>query len=247
MLLEVCCDTFESALNAEMAAADRIEFCTDLSTGGLSPSIALVTKIKEKLQIPINVLIRPRQGNFVYSDDEFQVMLHEIELFKKINIDGIVCGMLTKEGEIDIFRTKLLLERIFPLPFTFHRAIDNVKDYFAELKNLVNIGVAKVLTSGGYNSVDDGFLNIKKAHKEFGNKITIMPGGGVNINNILKFKKIGIREIHSSASKLVIDNNYLNPLLLGMGNCIENNNAYYKTADINKIKELVKLININNL
>jgi copper homeostasis protein len=242
MLLEICCDTIESAKNAELASADRIEFCSDLYSGGLTPSFALVMKLKEILTIPINILIRPRQGNFVYSDYEFQVILKDIEMFKNLNVNGFVCGTLNDKAEVNLEQTKQIIEQCYPLPLTFHRAVDNTKNYLEEMKRLFNIGVTKVLTSGAYNSVDLGFDNILVAHNSFGHKMTIMPGGGVNLNNISKFKEIGIKEIHSSASKLAVDNNYYNPELNGMGIIIDKNTAYYKTADVQNIKSMIELI-----
>jgi len=128
MILEICANSYESAVNAQIAGAHRIEICSELSVGGITPSYGLLQKIAEKISIPVHVLIRPRSGNFCYTISEFEQMKTDILLSKKMGFQGIVSGILTKNNEIDIEKTKQLIALSKPLSFTFHRAFDVVKD-----------------------------------------------------------------------------------------------------------------------
>jgi len=178
MLVEVCCNSLESALNAQKAGADRIELCCELGVGGITPSYGLIKLVKERLAIPIHVLIRPRSGHFTYSDLEFEVILNEIEVCKNIGVDGVVCGILMSDGEIDIERTKRIIENTKPLHFTFHRAFDWIKNQENALLQLERLGVDTILTSGKQINAKSGFKVLTKLNK-LAKVITIMPGGGI--------------------------------------------------------------------
>lgn len=207
MKLEICANSYQSALNAQEAGAHRIELCSELSSGGITPSYGVLKKITKDLTIETFVLIRPRSGDFIYSDDEFEIMKQNILLCKKLGIHGIVSGVLYSNNTIDISRTKELFELAKPLSFTFHRAFDLVKDPYEAITQLTNLGVERVLTSGQATTAEGGLELLRELQEKFGNKITIMAGSGITPLNVHLFKKIGLTEIHSSASSKIDANN----------------------------------------
>ena len=148
MIIEVCAESYEYALKAEKAGADRIELCKDLHLDGLTPDYESAKRTIDKLNIPVFILIRPRQGDFIYSDEEFELMKDDIIKFKEIGCKGIVSGVLNDDNSIDIERTKDLIELSRPLEFTFHRAFDVVNNPLIEIENLIEMRVDRVLTSG---------------------------------------------------------------------------------------------------
>ncbi len=199
MKLEICVTDLNSALIAEKGGADRIELCKDLRNDGLTPELETFNSIKEKLKIPIFVLIRPRAGNFVYDAAEFDLMLDQIQKFKDAGAEGIVSGILSSDDSIDESRTRQLIQKARPLPFTFHRAFDMVNDPFKAAVLLKDMGVERILTSGSETSAIDGLQSLIALKKEFGNQPIIMAGGGIRKDSILAFKINGFREVHSAA------------------------------------------------
>ncbi len=204
MKLEICANSFQSALNAQTGGADRIELCSELSVGGVTPSFGLLKKVKEHINIPIHVLIRPRSGNFVYSETEFEQMKSDIEVCKEFGFEGIVSGVLHNDHTLDEVKTRELVELSRPLSFTFHRAFDCVPDPKKSLKTLINIGVERVLTSGQKESAIEGIELLKELKQLAGKNIIILPGGGINASNAKEFQAIGIQEVHASCSKEII-------------------------------------------
>lgn len=203
MLLEICTNSYQSAKNAQDVGAHRIELCQELSVGGITPSYGLLKQVVENLNISVFVLIRPRGGNFVYSDDEFEVMKHNIQLCKNLGCNGIVSGVLNADKTMDLKRTKELVELSKPLPFTFHRAFDEVINPKEALEQLIDLGVRRVLTSGQESSAEKGLDLLKELNKIANNRIIILAGAGVNDKNASKFKTIGLQEIHTSASSII--------------------------------------------
>jgi copper homeostasis protein len=202
MKIEVCANSYESAMNAQKAGADRIELCSELAVGGITPSHGLIIKVLEELSIYVNVLIRPRSGDFTFSKAEFEVMKKDIQFCKDLDCNGIVSGVLNDDGTVDIKRTKELIDLAKPLSFTFHRAFDWVKSPLTEIEKLIEIGVDRVLTSGQETTAIKGIHLLTKLQNEANNKLVILPGGGINSSNALEFKKAGFKEIHFSATKL---------------------------------------------
>jgi len=200
MLLEICANSFRSAIHAEKAGANRIELCSELAVGGITPSFGLIKKVTKTLKIPVFVLIRPRSGNFNYSDDEFEIMKTDILQCKTLGCRGIVSGILNKNNTIDIERTKALIELSKPLPFTFHRAFDWIKNPLEAIQQLVDLGVNSVLTSGQETTAEKGINLLKKLKEKANNNIVILPGSGINAENAVLFKEAGFKEIHCSAS-----------------------------------------------
>ena len=201
MIVEVCANSYESAINAELGGANRIELCKDLHLDGLTPDDEVVIKAFNKLKIPVFILIRPRAGNFVYTNEEFGLMKSDIIKFKKLGCSGIVSGVLKKDNTIDLERTKELIELSRPIEFTFHRAFDKIIDPIKGLEELIEIGADRILTSGQEDSAIDGIKLIEKLIEIATNRIAIMPGSGVKSDNINNFKAIGANEIHGSFSK----------------------------------------------
>lgn len=238
--VEICTDTITSVINAVNGGAYRVELCTGLELGGLTPSFGFVNAAC-RTNIKVNVLVRPRPGNFVYADDEFKIICDDIIKLKELNINGIVAGILTKDGNIDIERTKNLVTLTKPIEFTFHRAFDNCRNKEKAIKDVIKTGANRVLTSGFENNVTDGIRNIIELQNNYGHLIKIMPGGGINEENAQIFLKNGISEIHLSAGKLKLDTCYKNERIGGMGSIVEKNRIGYKYSDIETIKNIVNL------
>ena len=207
MKLEVCANSFLSAKNAQEAGAHRIELCSELLVGGVTPSFGLLKKVTEELKIRTFVLIRPRSGNFIYSEMEFETMKQDIQLCKDLGCHGIVSGVLNNDNTIDFERTKVLIELSKPLSFTFHRAFDEVPDPVEALEQLIVLGSDRILTSGGAQKAVDGINLLKQLHAIARNRLIIIPGGGITSDNVTLFKKTGFQEIHASASSTLSSGN----------------------------------------
>ena len=198
MVVEVCATNFQSALNAQDAGADRIELCSELAVGGITPNYGILKKVTSDLNIPVHVLIRPRSGDFTYGDSDFEVMKQNIALCKRLKCSGIVSGVLHKDMRVDMARTKELIDLASPLTFTFHRAFDWTPDPIATAKKLAEIGVARILTSGQAISAIEGLPMLTKLKETFTG--TILAAGGINPENAVQFKAQAFEEIHLSAT-----------------------------------------------
>ena len=196
MIIEVCAESYEYALKAEKAGADRIELCKDLHLDGLTPDYETAKKTIDSLNIPVFILIRPREGDFIFSDEEFELMKRDIIKFKEMDCKGIVSGVLNNDNSIDIKRTKDLIELSRPLEFTFHRAFDIVSDPLKEIENLIRMGVDRILTSGQKNKAIEGLYLLEKLNNISKKRIVIMPGSGISNTNFKKFNSFN--EIHGS-------------------------------------------------
>ena len=196
MIIEVCAESYEYAVKAEKAGADRIELCKDLHLDGLTPNYESAKKTIDTLNIPVFILIRPRAGDFIYSDEEFELMKQDILKFKEMGCKGIVSGVLNDDSSIDIERTKELVELSMSLEFTFHRAFDKVNNPLNEIENLIELGIDRVLTSGQKEKAIDGLVLLKQLNSISKNRIKIMPGSGINKSNIVNF--VNFEEIHGS-------------------------------------------------
>jgi copper homeostasis protein len=200
--LEVACFNLESAMIAADSGADRIEFCADYSSGGITPDISEFTEIKKACNVPVYVMIRPRAGDFVYDEVELNQMKEDVERFFEAGADGFVFGALTKERDIDLDACKLLINIAKGKPCTFHRAFDQTKNLFETCETLIEIGFKTILTSGGMKSAEEGIKVIAELHKKFADKINILPGGGIRSEN-LEFiaQKTACDFFHSSCIK----------------------------------------------
>jgi copper homeostasis protein len=183
MIIEVPCGNIESVVAAVNGGADRIELCSALALGGLTPSPGMLEEISEMPVVKF-VMIRPREGDFVYSSAEFRSMIKDIEWMKKTGAQGIVSGILLKNGKIDTARSKELREATHPLPFTFHRAFDLTPDPFRSLDELMEMNVSRLLTSGQAEDAFSGRDLIRKLVLQAGERLVVMAGAGINPENV---------------------------------------------------------------
>jgi copper homeostasis protein len=198
-ILEIATSDFETTRAAVEGGADRIELCANLNEGGTTPSYGTVYQCRESFDILLYPIIRPRGGDFLYTDDEYEIMLHDVKLCKQLGCDGIVMGLLNKDGTIDIKRMAALIDIAYPMGVTFHRAFDRCRDAFEALEQLVQIGCERILTSGQQPTVNEGIELIAELNKMADHRIIIMPGSGVRKENIkLLAEKTRCKEFHSS-------------------------------------------------
>ncbi|MFV8360300.1 copper homeostasis protein CutC [Flavobacterium sp. LS1P3] len=198
--LEIACFNLESAIIAQDNGADRVELCANMKEGGTTPNFELTKIVRDKATIDLNVMIRPRSGNFVYSDFEFEQMKSEILAFKKLQVDGFVFGILNEDGSLNELQNAELVALANPLPCTFHRAFDGIKNKFQALESLIECGFKTILTSGEETNVVDGIDVLATVVEKANNRIIIMPGGGLRSTNIgLLKEKTKAVFYHSSA------------------------------------------------
>jgi copper homeostasis protein len=204
ILLEVSVETAQAAVAAERGGAQRIELCARLNVGGLTPSENLMRMTRESVRVPIFAMIRPRPDDFVYSQEELSQMRRDIVAVQRLGMDGIVLGVLTRERHVDIDRTRELVIAAQPLPVTFHRAFDDVADVNAALGDVIETGAARILTSGGAASAAAGIENVARLAAAAGQRVIILPGGGINPSNALHVaRQSGAREIHSGLGSVL--------------------------------------------
>lgn len=204
MKIEVAANSLTSALTAHRAGADRIELCANLELGGTTPSPGTMIIARERLDIPIHVLIRPRAGDFVYNATEIEEMKQTIRFCKSLNIDGVVVGFLTPEGKIDKSKTLEVIEAAEGMDLTFHRAFDQVIDQEEALETIIDMGFDRILTSGGMPTTPEGVRQISQLIRQAEDRIIIMPGGGINNFNFGDVvEHTGAKEFHMSAKKVV--------------------------------------------
>lgn len=182
--LEIACFNLDSAIIAQENGADRVELCAEMEVGGTTPDYEITKQVRDLITIDLNVMIRPRGGNFVYSDAEFQQMKNEIIQFKEIGVNGFVFGILTENNSINSIQNTELVELAKPFPCTFHRAFDEVSDAFQVLEDVIACGFQTILTSGQKPNVVEGINRLVELVSKANNRITIMPGGGLRSTNI---------------------------------------------------------------
>lgn len=198
-IIEIATTDFTTTKSAVEGGADRIELCAALSEGGTTASFGTIKKCREAFNIQLFPIIRARSGDFLYSDDEFEIIINEVKLCKDLGCDGVVVGLLNKDGTVDIKRTSKLVNVAYPLEITFHRAFDRCKDPFEALEQLIETGCQRILTSGQQPTAPQGIDLISQLVKTADKRIIIMPGSGVRKENIKELaEKTGAKEFHSS-------------------------------------------------
>lgn len=203
-LLEICANSVKSCVEAQKGGAYRVELCDGIPEGGTTPSYGDIILARQLLNIKLNVIIRPRGGDFLYDDLEHKIMLQDIKNAVNLGADGVVFGCLTADGDIDIKRNKELIEAAGDLSVTFHRAFDMCKDPFVALEKIIELGFDRILTSGQKPKAAEGVSLLKELVRKAGDRIIIMPGSGVNAENIAFLaKETGAKEFHLSARESI--------------------------------------------
>lgn len=201
VLVEACVDAIDSALEAERGGAGRLELCGELLQGGVTPSAGLIGAVWERVAIPVFVLIRPRTGDFLYDADEVDVMVRDIAAARAMDVDGVVIGVLTRDGDVDIGTVHTLKEAAGRMKVTFHRAFDFARDREVALEALIELGVDRVLTSGGAATALDGAASLASLVRQANGRIGILAGGGINDDNVAEVvRKSGVGEVHVRAA-----------------------------------------------
>mgnify|MGYP002631862702 CR=1 FL=1 len=201
MILEMCIDSVESAVASAEGGADRVEFCANLLEGGTTPSLGAIRETRRRADgVGLSVMVRPRGGDFCHTDEEFAIMREDVRIFKEEGVDCLVFGFLTPDGRVDVEKTQELIALADPLPVTFHRAFDMAQDPFEALDTLIDLGVARILTSGQEPSVFEGTDLIRDLIEKAGDRIIIMPGCGITLKNVRRvIAETGAKEIHVAA------------------------------------------------
>jgi len=198
-IIEIATSDFVTTKAAVDGGADRVELCANLSEGGTTTSYGTIYQCREAFDVLLYPIIRPRGGDFLYTSDEYEIILHDVKLCKQLGCDGIVIGLLNADGTIDIKRTAALVEIAYPMGVTFHRAFDRCRDPFEALEQLIAMGCERILTSGQQPTVNEGVELIAELNKTADHRIIIMPGSGVRKENIKMLAgKTGCSEFHSS-------------------------------------------------
>ncbi|OJV75590.1 MAG: copper homeostasis protein CutC [Bacteroidia bacterium 44-10] len=220
--LEICANSVASCIEAQKGGAYRVELCAAVPEGGTTPSYGDIAVARELLDIKLNVIIRPRSGDFLYSALEQKIMLKDIEMARQLEVDGVVIGCLTADGEVDMERNRELIDAAGGMSVTFHRAFDMCRNPFDSLEKIISLGCQRVLTSGQRQQAEQGIPLLKEMVQQAGNRIIIMPGSGINMHNIATIaRETGAREFHLSARRPVESAMiYRNPNIRMGGNAV---------------------------
>jgi copper homeostasis protein len=241
--LEICVDNVESAIDVQNAGANRVELCNNLIEGGTTPGFGTICSARNSLSIGLHVIIRPRGGDFLYSDVEFDIMRREIDQCGECGVDGIVLGILESNGAIDIERTARLIEFARPMSATFHRAFDMSGDPLKGLEDVIACGADRLLTSGQKNKASEGAELINRLVRQACNRIIIMPGSGINESNIAEIaSKTGAMEFHLTGRKIIESEMIYRRQNISMGGIPDVSEFFRKVADPDMIKRIVNIL-----
>lgn len=241
--LEICCYSVESALLAAKCGADRIELCQNYTEGGTTPSFGSIRTALAHLQIPLNVMVRPRGGDFLYSSIEFEIMKQEVQQLKTMGANGVVVGFLQADGQIDLKRTQEMIDLAGDMEVTFHRAFDMCRDPMLALEQLIELGVTRILTSGAKVNVVEGMNMLTQLIEKADQRIIVMPGCGLTPDNLSELlHRTQAMEVHS-ASKTFISSRmtYVNPDV-SMGRVTEVEEYQTISVDEDRIRAMVDIL-----
>ena len=238
LTFEICAPSVQSAIHADLGGADRIELCQNLAEGGTTPSFGSIQYCVENLSLKTYVLIRPRPGDFCYNKEEFEVIKKEVQACKELGVHGVVVGFLNPDRSLDGDKTKEIRELAGPMQLTFHRAIDICSDWRSTLRQLIEIGYDRVLTSGTAPTAFQGIPVLKEMVQEAQGRIVILAGSGVNYMNGLEIvNQTGVRELHASCTTIKSTQDlHISPDLY-----LDSSNYEHKESDFQLIKKLVSL------
>jgi len=242
MIIEICANSLASALAAQKGGAQRIELCNNLMIGGTTPSPGTIKLVRTALDIEVFVLIRPRVGDFCYSDLELQLILEDIQFCKANGMDGVVVGMLQSDATLQVEQLQKVIQAAHPMKITFHRAFDWVPNPFETMETLIELGVHRILTSGQANTAYEGRELLAQLVRRANNRIQIMPGAGINLDNVKEIVKVsGAKELHLSAKSLTNSSmKSQTPKVLFNGGLDLPELDFY-TTDVEKVKAIVGL------
>ena len=242
-IIEVCAGSLQSAVNAQRGGAHRIELCSGLEIGGITPSPSTILKARALLEIDIFVLVRPRGGDFCYSPLEMEVMKEDILFCKQNKIDGVVIGMLEDDGTVNLPQLKELIALASPMQVTFHRAFDRAADPFLALEKIIEAGAHRILTSGQKATAFEGRFLLRDLVKKSNNRITILAGAGVNRSNILNISKASkVNEFHLSGKSVIKSPMNIEGSTVRFSQNGMSENDYFET-DVEKIRQVVQMMN----
>jgi copper homeostasis protein len=243
MRIEICVDSAAGAFAAERGGADRVELCDNLLEGGTTPSAGCIKVTRKHLKIGLQVIIRPRGGDFLYSANEFEVMKEDIRVAKDFGADGVVIGCLTAGGDIDLEQTRQLMELARPLNVTFHRAFDMCRDAHSALEELVGLGANRVLTSGQEATCLEGLDLIASLQVQAAGRIIVMPGGGITPRNVKRIVAgTGVGEVHLSARRSIESGMTHRNCNVFMGGTLRPPEFSWKTTDENAVSSVVRAL-----
>lgn len=242
MKCELCSYSIEACYTAARLGVDRVEICASPAEGGVTPSMGLIKRACEIPDIETSVMIRPRGGDFLYTDEEFELMKRDINYAREAGATGVVLGILTEDGRVDVERTRLLVEGAQGMDITFHRAIDMTRDYLQAVEDVISTGCTRILTSGVYNKAIDGAANIGRAVAVAAGRIELMAGSGVTATNALQLAMTGVDALHFSAKKMMPGRmTYRNPLI-AMGGDTSMDEYALRGVDEKEVKSIIELI-----
>ena len=244
MKTELCAYSVDACRVAARLGVDRVELCASPAEGGVTPSLATIERVAEIDSLDLSVMIRPRGGDFLYSDDEFETMLLDIERARTAGATGVVFGILTADGRVDVERTRRLVEAAKGMETTFHRAVDMANDYEQAVEDIIAAGCKRILTSGSYDKAIDGIGNIAKAVEISRGRIEIMAGSGVVAANAKALADVGVDALHFSAKRMVAGGmEYRNPRI-SMGGSAAVDEYALRVVDENEVNEILNLIRV---
>ncbi|CAH0997107.1 Copper homeostasis protein CutC [Emticicia aquatica] len=241
-MLEICSFSLESCLTAQNAGAGRVELCGGMFEGGTTPSAGLIRLARQHLSIQLYVMIRPRGGEFCYSNAEFEVMKEDILIAKNAGADGVVFGILNPDGSVDKTRTTTLVDLAKPMKVTFHRAFDVAKNPFEALEDIINCGCERILTSGQKNTAIEGLDLLKALVEKSNNRIEIMAGSGVSAQNAQQFLNIGIHALHMTGKGIQESKMIFRKSDVSMASASLSNEYEIYEADFEKCKAVVDIL-----
>lgn len=242
MKTELCAYSVDACRVAQRLGVNRVELCASPAEGGVTPSLATIERVAQIENLDLSVMIRPRGGDFLYSDDEFQTMLLDIDRARTAGATGVVFGILTADGRVDVERTRMLVEAARGMETTFHRAVDMTEDYERAIEDVIAAGCTRILTSGGYDKAIDGIDNIRRAVELSRCKIEIMAGSGVVAANARALMDVGVDALHFSAKRMVAGGmKYRNPRI-SMGGSAAVDEYALRVVDENEVNEILNLI-----
>lgn len=242
MKCELCAYSVDACRVAARLGVNRVELCASPAEGGVTPSYATIERVTAIEGLDVSVMIRPRGGDFLYSDDEFRTMLEDIAHARRAGATGVVFGVLTADGRVDVERTRELVKAAEGMETTFHRAVDMAADYRQAIEDVIAAGCSRILTSGSYDKAIDGIENIAEAVAVAKGRIEIMAGSGVVAANAAQLAATGVDALHFSAKKMVIGGmEYRNPRI-SMGGSSAVDEYALRVVDEEEVKEILKLV-----